>query len=474
MENPDKIARHPKLSKYFFINKIGIVLILFASTAFAFSYTMNIDMSSLPVMSIISISGGLTSLGMLTILCLAHAMDRSPTSRSSMLFYFMIVLVYLGVLTNNITYIINGVPELKIQHFIIALISYLIFPLLGPAFWDYQNIFFADNSRTSKITRIFLIVMMIIDIAFIAITASNGSLFVIDENGVFQRGAMDKYIYIFPVFIMVMCFVENIRRKLPPRKRASLLAFSIAPTFTTIITFYYPHDVYTYIIASLILLLIYGTIQMERSVELAEKSHQLTERQTQIMVSQIQPHFMYNTLSVIDYLCGKDVELARSTINDFSGYLRTNMESIQSNKLVSFEKELEHTRTYLNIEKLRFGDILNIEYDIQYSDFQLPPITLQPLVENAIKHGIRGKENGGTVRISTKKESRKIIITVEDDGIGFDPNTYNQDGKTHIGIDNARNRLKLQCDGKLSIDSKIGAGTKVSIILEEQNESIVS
>lgn len=206
----------------------------------------------------------------------------------------------------------------------------------------------------------------------------------------------------------------------------------------------------------------------EQSVRLALQQAELENKNTQIMVSQIQPHFLYNTLSVIDYLCGKDVEAARNTINAFSDYLRMNMESINSSKPVPFEKELEHTKTYLGIEKLRFSDILNIEYDIQETDFVIPPLTLQPLCENAVKHGVRGREEGGTVRISTRRNGNTIFIHVEDDGIGFDTNKDFDDNRIHVGIQNVQNRLQMISGGRLDITSRPGIGTIATIVLNLQ------
>ena len=123
---------------------------------------------------------------------------------------------------------------------------------------------------------------------------------------------------------------------------------------------------------------------------------------------------------------------------------------------------------------LRFSDILNIEYDIQVTDFEIPALTLQPLVENAVKYGIRSREDGGTVSISTKRENGKIYVSVHDDGMGFDPSKNDSDGRSHIGIENTRRRLQLMVNADLIIDSKIGTGTTATIVLEDKNESVIS
>ena len=191
------------------------------------------------------------------------------------------------------------------------------------------------------------------------------------------------------------------------------------------------------------------------------------------MISQIQPHFLYNTLTAIYRLCATDTALAQKTIQDFSAYLRTNMDSIRSTAPIPFAKELAHTKTYLEIELLRFGDILNVEYDISVMDFDIPALTLQPIVENAVKYGIRSREDGGTVTISTKRENGTIYLIVHDDGMGFDVDQKKNDGKSHLGIENTRKRLRQMMGGELIIDSRIGAGTTVTIMIGEKHEAAI-
>lgn len=143
------------------------------------------------------------------------------------------------------------------------------------------------------------------------------------------------------------------------------------------------------------------------------------------------------------------------------------MDGIQTKDPIPFEKELDHTKTYLEIELLRFSDILKVEYDIEVTDFRIPALSLQPLVENAVKYGIRSREDGGTVRISTRRRNGKNYISVEDDGMGFDVNESQNDGRSHVGIENTRKRLKLMMDADLCIESKIGVGTITTIIIKD-------
>lgn len=196
-----------------------------------------------------------------------------------------------------------------------------------------------------------------------------------------------------------------------------------------------------------------------------EKEIKLKEQRMSLMLSQIQPHFLYNTLNTITALCRINPKLAEETTIKFSKYLRENMHSMGKNDTQLFSKELEHTNIYLDIEKLRFGDRVKVEYDIKTEDFNMPTLTLQPIVENAVKHGICNKVEGGTIKISTEKKGKDHIITISDNGIGFEMGKALNDGRTHVGIQNVKERLKTIVDAELEITSFIGIGTVVKIII---------
>ncbi len=197
--------------------------------------------------------------------------------------------------------------------------------------------------------------------------------------------------------------------------------------------------------------------------EKREMELKLQESQISIMLSQIQPHFLYNTLNSIYQLCETNPMRAKSMVNFFAEYLRNNLSTLEEPGLVSFETELSHVKTYLEIEKIRFEDTLEIEYDIQCDAFFLPVLTVQPIVENAVKHGTSKKRGVGTVVISTLEDEEDYIVQVSDTGCGFDPSVPKNDGKSHVGIENVRQRLFNMCEGSLTIESEIGVGTLVTI-----------
>lgn len=206
-----------------------------------------------------------------------------------------------------------------------------------------------------------------------------------------------------------------------------------------------------------------GYMQQEKRLEEQEK--ELAESRISIMMSQIQPHFLYNSLNTIYHLCVKNPKMAQKAINSFSQYLRGNLDSLKRKTPVLFEEELEHVNVYLSLEKMRFDEELNIVYDIQTKDFMIPALSIQPLVENAVKYGAGKSKQGCTVTIATREYDEFYEILVEDDGVGFKTGENVLNDRSHIGIENVRKRLWAMCQATLTIDSIIGKGTKAVIRL---------
>ena len=209
--------------------------------------------------------------------------------------------------------------------------------------------------------------------------------------------------------------------------------------------------------------------QYYANLEYEHMQKELYEARVAIMVSQIQPHFLYNSLTSIAMLCTKDPKRARTATINFADYLRGNMNSLKERNPVPFKQELAHLKKSLMLEEMRFGDLLHIEYDIQCSDFLIPQLSVQPLVENAVKHGVGMKEDGGTVTISALETADSYRVEVKDDGVGFDPSVPKNDGRSHVGMENVRSRLKEMVNGRVEITSEPGKGTTAVIIIPKED-----
>lgn len=220
------------------------------------------------------------------------------------------------------------------------------------------------------------------------------------------------------------------------------------------------------VLMALFVFIIYVRVDLHRGLLVERQEREIVEWKTQIMLSQIQPHFLYNVLTTISGMCEmQNAFQARDVVNRFADYFRTNLDALGKEKTIPFSKELEHIETYLWLEKIRFEERINIKYNIGPKDFSIPALTIQPIVENAVKHGILPKDDSGTINISTYETATDYVISIEDDGVGFDVNGKRDDSRTHVGIENITKRLEIISNGSCEIESEIGKGTIAKIYI---------
>jgi len=237
------------------------------------------------------------------------------------------------------------------------------------------------------------------------------------------------------------------------------------------------------------IILVYNSYYSALESEATQKL--LHDSQLQLMMGQIQPHFMFNTLSSIRTLIKVDPDVAYDMVYNFSNYLRANVDNLTNLEGIPFSSEVQHIQSYVEIEKVRFGDRLNVEYDIQESEFLVPPLAIQPLVENAIKHGVCKRPEGGTVWLRSFKEGDNYIIEVQDNGVGIsqerldvifgeaqeehhgdsfgltgrNSNLTGNGSENHqsTGMRNIMMRLKEMSHAELKVESEVGKGTLMRV-----------
>ena len=194
---------------------------------------------------------------------------------------------------------------------------------------------------------------------------------------------------------------------------------------------------------------------------------QLAQSRISTMMSQIRPHFIYNTLGSIEQLCNIDPPKAGKLVHNFAMYLRGNFGELDNPRPIRMSQEMEHVRYYVSIESVRFPD-MTFAFDMKSDDFMLPALSIQPIVENAIKHGLMPLDRGGSVHVTSWETPSSYCVSIEDDGVGFDTNIL-LDERKHIGLRNIRERLEATVGGTLSIESAIGKGTKVQLRIPKEH-----
>ena len=209
-----------------------------------------------------------------------------------------------------------------------------------------------------------------------------------------------------------------------------------------------------------------ATKAKELEMEKIVLNAQLSESRISTMMSQIRPHFIYNTLGSIEQLCKLDPPKAGELVHNFAKYLRGNFGELDNPKPILMSQEMEHVHHYISIENVRFPD-MTFSFEMNSDDFHIPALTVQPIVENAIKHGLMKLQKGGVIRVATYETDTEYCISVEDDGVGFDTGALLDDRK-HVGLRNIRERLKVMVNGTLEIESTVGVGTKVVVKIPKE------
>lgn len=211
----------------------------------------------------------------------------------------------------------------------------------------------------------------------------------------------------------------------------------------------------------------YRQVQVGRTRTI-ELSSQLAQAQLAALKMQIHPHFLFNTLNSIAALLHKDAEAADRMIARLSDFLRLTLKSSETT-VVTLEQELEFLKTYLEIEKIRFQDRLVIEMKIapEALDAQVPNLILQPLIENAVRHGVARQTAVGRLRINAQREADRLLIQIEDNGPGLKNGSGNskRNLKNGVGLANTRARLEqFYDDFEFEIaDKKTRDGTIVNL-----------
>ena len=330
----------------------------------------------------------------------------------------------------------------------------------------------ALKKKQKRIAEMVIGVSGIINMLIIAATIS-GKVLLYDTRVIWECSQS-----IVSLILIIVCLLELKKEK---EKRTELITYVLIH-IAIILDFmgvgyhmYYSGICFKAAYAIMLLVILFRgakqvVIDHQASIKNQKIKAELENSRITVMLSQIQPHFLYNSLTSVMDLCDRNPKQAKAAIADFADYLRGNLSSLKTENLISFGTELEHIEKYLRLEKLRFMEELEIVYDIHSKDFMLPALSVQPLVENAVKHGVSKKIGGGTVIIHTTETDNEYIICVTDDGVGFAEGEDSDDGGTHVGIENTKKRLEMMINARLEIESKIGEGTKACIFIPKRRD----
>ena len=422
---------------------------------------------TLPQLSITLDILGLIVVAIIFSSCLIEQIhEKVHEKKGSRSFLYLLSLVMLTLIADIVAWIGEGKPALHRMTLISATVASCICFLAILCFMNYLRLSLYPSNRA--VLAIFSI-LITIGLASIALLIGNifcGYSSTVNEAGHLVHPPTPMVIGIhltFPVlsFIAIL-LAPPLARGTSRTTRFSFILYTICPVIGVVVDLCIHGLSMTYIGFVISILLIYTGIYRQ-------KQRLITSQQSALMLSQINPHFMYNTLSTIAAMCDIEPRQAKKLTLEFSQYLRRNLTSLTSDDLIPFAQEMDHVECYLKIEKARFQECLNVSYSIQCKDFYVPPLSIQPIVENAVRHGITRKAGGGTVQIAAYKVQKYYVIDIRDDGVGFDPKVKPTDNRAHVGLENVSSRIHRMCGGRLEVRSVVGSGTRVVIIIPEKN-----
>ena len=324
--------------------------------------------------------------------------------------------------------------------------------------------------KTYRIFQFIVLSLCTLMTLFVIVSQFTGWLYTISDENIYKRGPLFFVSGIYTLVCIVITLIYMIVRRKQSDKKISLNAalYILIPFAGIVLQYLFYGGVFLQISLFILMLSVLYRMQRMQSERFLEQQASLAQSKDQMLLGQVRPHFIYNALSAIRHIEGNPPE-TKQAITDFANYLRGNLSALSSEELIPIEKELEHVKTYVGLEKLRFGDKIKVDFDVQDTAFSLPPLSVQILVENAIKHGITAKYDGGTVSVRIWREGDVDFVEVKDDGVGFDPAAIKDDPK-HIGLNSVRNRLSHFVSGDMQIVSKIGEGSVITLRIPEHKE----
>ncbi len=423
-------------------------------------------MSSISIVQVsLEIWGSMFCLICAVLLTISNVPHRRSTTILCNIMYMSIMLL----LFDSLAYIFRGDDSYvgmimtRLSNFIVFASQIILTVIFG---FYFEEILKEYDIKPSRLSFRIIRILCVINLLLLVVSQFNGFYYYFDVGNYYHRN--DYIIICFSLSLACLLIYANLvfryRKYINDITILSLISFSFFPVIMAIIQmFAYGLSLVNLGIA-VSFILVFTAHMIDRANLVRVQSQALQNTQNRLLISQIQPHFIYNCLALIRSLINPDNEDALTAVDEFSAYLRGVTNSINYSSTVDLDYEKDIISHYIYMEKKRFDERLNVIYDYEDTDnYRIPPMTLQPLVENSIKHGLMEKLEGGTLTIHTYKDNAFHYVDISDDGVGFDTAMLATLGKQHVGVNNIKQRLKYLCGGELVIESAPGSGTRSTV-----------
>lgn len=378
---------------------------------------------------------------------------------------FTVLLLLMGAFLVDL--IVYEFRDMALAEQIDVYFQYLLVSLPMPMFTGYLLHFCGEDLRKSTLFRL-VIGLWGIYFILLGIAQCTTFLYYVTPDNDFIRGSWHPLLVapIAAIMLLNLAGVIRRRKRLPDKYYVAFLIHLLPMTVAALIHAVIFVPLLVVFGLGFSMLSMFGIILCDQIEQYMRQQREIAHQRASIMVLQMRPHFIFNTMMSIYYLCAQDSKKAQQVTLDFTSYLRKNFSAIASENTIPFANELEHTRAYLAVEQVQFEDGLFVEYDTPHTRFRVPPLTLQPIVENAVKHGMDPDSAPLRICIRTRETDAGHEITVEDNGPGFAQANMDE-SEPHIALANIQQRLEIMCGGKLTVMLREGGGTVVKVILPE-------
>lgn len=433
-------------------------------------------MNEITIIQAISATIGLMSFVILFVTLICALIAKTYLSKTGKILLWMTVTLMLASLVDSINWYLDGTNMGSIWFSITQVVDYVLFLV----FLSFLHFYIIERIELQiKCMSIYRYApIYLFTILSVAWTASlwTGWFYEIrpDEYVIGEYYAWSQLpiaaVFILDLALIVTKLVKNWNSaEVSNVDYLSWTAYIILGIGSFAISFEYDEIPVVYFGSALIVIVSHLGLELHKEVMYRTQKIELELSKAQLAQSQIKPHFLYNCLATIEVLCKINPVMAGEMVKRFTNFMRGITDNISQREMITFEEELYIINNYMYLEKIRFQNKIHFEKNIVIEKFLIPPLTVEPLVENAVKHGVTKKVTGGTIWIETYLTDSEVVIEVRDDGVGFDMDGTMDPNRKHVGLENVNDRLRLLCGGRLEISSKVNEGCVATIYLPKKS-----
>ena len=392
---------------------ILFLILMFALCILAVAYILMSDIGTYPNSTVGNISFDVFGMIICTIIHLTMFLDRR--NEISMPYFMCILLLEVMLLFWDIIgWLIDGKPSMYLLNNALNYYLYGSVLLIIAAYWLYLREMYREHPREMKAMTKITWIALAAGMALIVSNVFTGALFTIDpDTSVYTRSDTFYLSSAAPVVMILVSITAIVKFEGDPRRKIVLLTYILIPLVAMFVQLFTYGSSLQYFAMMFSVVLMYVNIHLARSTELINNEIKMSKQRASVMVSQIQPHFLYNALTAIMNIKGNPPE-TRDAIADFGHYLRKNLDSISQNHPIPLERELDHVETYLTLRQLKYGDRIHVRMELDDQGFFIPPYTVKIILESAIEynvvHGVRALD----IMIRTDSTDRDHVLIISD------------------------------------------------------------